>query len=330
MKILRSLLLILLCAAINSLTAQNPTTTSTKGERAPSMSTWFLATGDWDKDPQLFVYEFGTGKDTVVMLHGGWGGEHGLLLDAVRGFEKQYHFVFYDQRGSLRSPCPDSLVTYANLIDDLELLRKELGLNRLTIAGHSMGAVLAGAYASKYPQRVKHLILLSPARLRFPLSPDEEGLANHAWKDAELFMNRAEVAAELNKYNLNRQIGLTSKEHTIKHRIGLAKMMLYDVSNWKFMNDGKPLFKAHLFPLIELTYPKSGWNFIDDFSKEHYKIDLITGDHDFLDFRNPLAKKWAGDLPRINLTIIPKAGHILWIDQPEAFRKAFDAALERR
>ena len=48
------------------------------------------------------MYEFGTGKDTVLVLHGGFGAEHSYMLTALRPLEKQYHFVLYDQRGSLR------------------------------------------------------------------------------------------------------------------------------------------------------------------------------------------------------------------------------------
>ncbi len=44
----------------------------------------------------------------------------------TKGLTDKYHFIFYDQRGSLRSPVPDSLISYENHIEDLELLRKEL------------------------------------------------------------------------------------------------------------------------------------------------------------------------------------------------------------
>jgi proline iminopeptidase len=50
----------------------------------PRQFDWFLSTGDWHKDPQLYVREFGTGDETVVVLHGGWGAEHSGLVDAVR------------------------------------------------------------------------------------------------------------------------------------------------------------------------------------------------------------------------------------------------------
>jgi proline iminopeptidase len=45
------------------------------------------------------------------------------------------------------------------LADDIEALRKKLGLNRVTLLGHSFGGNVALAYALRYPDRVKRLIL---------------------------------------------------------------------------------------------------------------------------------------------------------------------------
>src|SRR3990170_2076324 len=170
MKTVRKFLMIVYCCVfaliVKSQNLQHGTETSSKPEQLPGLKDWFLSTGNWEKDPQLYVLEFGNGSDTIIMLHGGWGGEHSGLINAVKDLKDQYHFILYDQRGGLRSPCPDSLVTFNNHIEDVELLRKELKLDKLTIVGHSMGAVLASAYAAKYPQRIKQLILLAPARLK--------------------------------------------------------------------------------------------------------------------------------------------------------------------
>ena len=48
-------------------------------------------------------------------------------------------------------------------IDSLEEWREKMGLEEMTIVGHSLGAYLSAAYALKYPDRVNKLILLSPA-----------------------------------------------------------------------------------------------------------------------------------------------------------------------
>ena len=48
-------------------------------------------------------------------------------------------------------------------IDSLEEWRQKMGLERMTLIGHSLGGYLSIAYALKYPTRVSKLILLSPA-----------------------------------------------------------------------------------------------------------------------------------------------------------------------
>ena len=48
-------------------------------------------------------------------------------------------------------------------IDSLEEWREKMGLEKMTLVGHSLGAYLSVAYALKHPARVDKLILLSPA-----------------------------------------------------------------------------------------------------------------------------------------------------------------------
>ena len=48
-------------------------------------------------------------------------------------------------------------------IDSLEQWRQKMGLESMTLIGHSLGGYLSVAYALRYPTRVNKLILLSPA-----------------------------------------------------------------------------------------------------------------------------------------------------------------------
>lgn len=58
----------------------------------------------------------------------------------------------------------------AFFIDSLEDWRKIMGLEKMTLIGHSIGGYLSVAYALKYPERVNRLVLLSPAGV--PQGPD--------------------------------------------------------------------------------------------------------------------------------------------------------------
>lgn len=286
------------------------------------LNQWFLSTGNWEKDPQIYVKEIGNGSEPVIMLHGGWGAEHGGLINAVAGLEDEYRFIFYEQRGSLRSPFPDSLITFQQHINDLELLRKELNLEKMTIVGHSMGSVLASAYASKYPQHIEKLILLSPAHLKNPFPEEDKEIHRPQYSASQKFQNRIEINQEFEKYNLNREDSLlNSKENTIKSRINFGRLMLYDIRNWTELDNGKALYKGNVFDLTAKTYPKSGWDYFSEFQEQNYPISIILGDHDWLDFGNNLNEKWSKDVPRIKMTSIENAGHIPWIDQPIEFTK---------
>ncbi|MGO3655566.1 MAG: alpha/beta fold hydrolase, partial [Sphingobacterium sp.] len=120
---------------------------------------WYLPTEDGKA--KLYISSLGAG-DTVVVLHGGPGNNFNYLVDAVRGNLNDHCFLFFDQRGSIYSPVPDSSInelTLSQLVDDLETLRKATGQEKLTLLGHSFGSLLAISYYIKYPQSVERIIL---------------------------------------------------------------------------------------------------------------------------------------------------------------------------
>lgn len=307
-------------AAVYAQAPPGPGDTSGRQLELPRVDDWFLSTGNWHTDPQLYVREFGDGSELVVILHGGWGGEHSGLIEAVKDLKARYRFILYDQRGSLRSPSPDALITFDRHIEDLERLRGELNVETLNLVGHSMGAVLASAYAAKYPQRIRRLTLLAPAYLKNPI-PDEDKTIREA-QDAPLraFLNRPEATQELERYRLNRtEPPLTSREETAKFRINLYKRMLYDIRNWRALMGGRALYKGNVDALTTKTYPESGWDYLREFKRHTYTVGIIVGDHDFLDFGNQLIKKWVDGTSQIKLSIVERAGHLIWVDQPERF-----------
>jgi proline iminopeptidase len=96
----------------------------------------------------------------IVFLHGGPGG--GIVPTYRRFFNPSaYRIVLFDQRGSGRSEPHASLEenTTWHLVDDIEAIRKELGIDRWLVFGGSWGSTLALAYAQTFPDRVSALIL---------------------------------------------------------------------------------------------------------------------------------------------------------------------------
>lgn len=96
----------------------------------------------------------------VLFLHGGPGG--GCSPQHRRFFDpSHYRIVLFDQRGCGRSKPSAELEENSTweLVHDIEMIRKHLGLRAWIVFGGSWGSTLALAYASKYPAKVRGLIL---------------------------------------------------------------------------------------------------------------------------------------------------------------------------
>lgn len=96
----------------------------------------------------------------VIALHGGPGGG---AAPAMRRFfdPRRYRILIFDQRGCGRSTpyaetrCNDT----QRLLSDMELLRRQFGVEEWVVFGGSWGATLALAYARAHPERVKAMVL---------------------------------------------------------------------------------------------------------------------------------------------------------------------------
>ena len=100
------------------------------------------------------------GAKPAVFLHSGPGG---ASLPKYRGFfdPALYDVILFDQRGCGKSTPNASLEanTTWHLVDDIERLRKMMGVDKWLVFGGSWGSTLALAYAEKHPERVSELVV---------------------------------------------------------------------------------------------------------------------------------------------------------------------------
>ena len=118
----------------------------------------WLSVGDGH---EIYYEESGnpTGKP-CLFVHGGPGG--GASPAARQFFDPdKYRIVLFDQRGCGRSKPHASIEanTTWHLIDDIELIRETLGIDRWLVFGGSWGSTLSLAYAQSHPERVTELVL---------------------------------------------------------------------------------------------------------------------------------------------------------------------------
>lgn len=111
----------------------------------------------------------------VLFLHGG-PGEGSQAMQALGGpaLEKRVRMVYLDQRGSGQSERPKDPKYYslALLESDVDLVRRQLGADKIVLLAHSAGTPIALDYAADHPEHVAGLILTGAA-------PDFPALVDH-------------------------------------------------------------------------------------------------------------------------------------------------------
>jgi proline-specific peptidase len=120
---------------------------------------WYRIVGERD-DP---------GKLPLLVLHGGPGAAHDYLepLEAMAATGRRV--VFYDQLGCGRSDKPrnPSMWTVKLFVEEVGVVRRTLGLERIHLLGQSWGGMLAMEYMVTRPAGVASLtVASSPASMR--------------------------------------------------------------------------------------------------------------------------------------------------------------------
>jgi len=110
---------------------------------------------------QLYIEQCGNEQGIpVVFLHGGPGSgcreQHRCYFDPAI-----YHIILFDQRGCGRSRPQGELKENDTpaLVEDINTIRKHLGITQWVVFGGSWGAALSLLYAKQYPKQVLAMIL---------------------------------------------------------------------------------------------------------------------------------------------------------------------------
>jgi len=259
----------------------------------------------------------------VVVVHGGPGGGSDAFY---RQFfdPKAYRIIQIDQRGAGKSTphaCLEQNTTW-DLVNDMELLREELKIDRWVVFGGSWGSTLSLAYAQKHPDRVKALILrgiflLRRAELQFFY---QEGTN---WLFTDAFERYKSVIPEVEQCNLisafHRRLTGNDEEEKLKCATAWS---VYELSTSRLEVDPAYIKRAEedgkfaiAFARIETHYFANGGFFEVEgqlLRDAHIIKDIpgviVQGRYDMVcPFKSAwdLHKVW----PKAELKIVPDAGH---------------------
>jgi proline iminopeptidase/L-proline amide hydrolase len=102
-------------------------------------------------------------RPPIILLHGGPGGTHGALLDALE-LANERPVILYDQLDSGRSDRSDNPTnwTVERFVGEIEAIRRALGIKRWYVLGQSWGGTMALEYGARRPPELAGLVLASP------------------------------------------------------------------------------------------------------------------------------------------------------------------------
>ena len=264
---------------------------------------------------RLFERRIGEGPETIV-LHGGPGAHHDYLLPGFDLLAPGRTLVYYDQRGGGRSPVKrDVPVGWQEQVADLEALREVWGLARLTLAGYSWGGLLALLYGLDHPDRVERLALVSPAPCwRAARNEFEARFAERSRSPAILAMRE-----ELAQGNLKE----TDPE--------AYRRRAFELSVAGYFHDPGKAKELTPFRITGRTQ-QAVWDSLGDYDLRsrlgilRVPAVVLHGEDDPIP---PAASKTLAELLQAPLHLVPRCGHVPYIETPDEFVRWLETFLPR-
>jgi proline iminopeptidase len=272
----------------------------------------------------------------LMIVHGGPGASHDYLMPYLLPLVRTNQIIFIDERGSGRSEKLEDATQYTveNMVEDVESVRVALHLGKISLMGHSYGGVLAQAYAFKYQQNLTHLILggtfYSTAEMNKVLAAEKNNMPPEALAKLQ----------ELEKAGL---FGKGKDWEKGRYPDDYAKLAWGD-GYFPYLYQKRP--DANYDPASgnttnswELYREMWGSNgefvidgnlksveYLDKLSSIHVPTLLICGDHDE---SNPsLSRTMHEKIAGSKLVVVPQAGHMAFVDQPNFYIKALTEFLK--
>jgi len=259
------------------------------------------------------------GHGPSLVCHPGGPGFSSHYFGDLAGMWEDYTLILLNPRGTGGSDRPADSRAYQieDYVSDLEELRRHLDLERMLLLGHSHGGVVAQAYAAKHPGRVRKLVLASTLA-RFGEKQEAAMQAGMELRSAQPWYSDAVAALEAEQsvaFDTDAKMAeLVFREMPLYFaRFGPVESGYLETLKTDVLDpDALRLFNADIFQTFDLR-PQ-------DKSITAPTL-VITGADDFI--CGPVcAEEISAAISGSRQVTLGDAGHMIFVEQPEAFRAA--------
>lgn len=222
----------------------------------------------------------------------------------VQGLSDQYRTITIDLRGHGESDAPLWRYTLEQFADDIQGLMNHLSIAKATFVGLSMGGYILFALFRKYPRLIRALVLADTRSqadtedgkaARFSMAQTAYQIGQQAIADA-MIPKLLGPASVRNRNDLVQQLRTMITGNQISGIVG-------DLMAMEERPDSTPLLNRVACPTL-----------------------VIVGEDDIA---TPLAdaKVMASHIPHARFEVIPNAGHVSNMENPDAFNRALKTFL---
>jgi pimeloyl-ACP methyl ester carboxylesterase len=250
----------------------------------------------------------GKGDKTIIFIHG-LGSYSQAWIKNVEVLKNDFRCISVDLPGygkSSKQPHSGQMTFYAQVINELV---KELNLNKVTLAGHSMGGQISITTHLLFPDIVEGLILVAPAGFEHFHKGQKQWFRDVMTVDGVRLTTTEAIQNNLasNFYRLPAD----------------ADFMVTDRISMRSADD----FNAYCYAVVQSVNGMVDNPVIDYLEDIKVPTLIIFGENDNLipnRFLNPgptseIAKYGASKIKNSKLVMVPKCGHFMMFEKSEVF-----------
>ncbi len=249
-------------------------------------------------------------KPILFVIHGGPGGEHGSYKPTLSPLANRVQIVYFDLRGQGRSARgPKESYTLENNVEDMEALRKHLGLTKIAALGTSYGGIVAMAYAIKYSKNVSHLILVATSPDSRCLNYARQSVAGRGTEEQKAAVDALLSGRFENDEAVRDYLRIMGSFYSLKYNPMQAEEKL---SRLKCSAEASNFVFAGFIRDFDLK---------EDLHKIECPTLILAGRHDWI-CPPELSQDIAQLIPHSDLRIFENSSHAIASDETEAYLDA--------
>ena len=269
-------------------------------------------------DETIHITTYGEGQP-ILIINGGPGMNSEGFRALAKIIGKTNRAIIYDQRGTGESSIPNidrNSITLDAMVNDIEIIRNHLHIERWVILGHSFGGMLGSYYSAKHPDRIRGLILSASGGI-----------------DMDVF-SRLNITARLTRtekdsldyWNAKIARGDTTYNARLKRGTFLAPAYLFDKSHVPVVAERLTQGNRTILGFVFQNMRKINFDCSDGLKKIKVPVLIIQGKQDVIDRKT--AETAQKVLINSTLVMLDNCGHYGWLDQPELYFKSINEYLE--